>query len=1393
MKTLETDIKLHATSVPSGLLIVSGAHAQIQKIGQKALGPSNVSIGAVDSVEMTDCFLHGSFHVTNGNYVRIDNCFTQSEGQSVSLKSTGMLALRQFHVRQASEISLDGPEMIVKESTWESEQALKANGAILDWENVRVAVKEKKIEIQGVDVLFNDVKLMSKGTQRIKGDAADLSQVIQVTGEGSLKLKTKELGYYKDSKFIAHEKSIKIHSEDGLSLKRIFSIAKQQIQHLAITLYDEASTHAATLKILQHAYALHSINNRLLGGGPIALLAYMVNAFSLTVNTSQTFDVTSVEKAVLYQAVLRGNIRISVVSLEQNVLLTEASMATSDLKVDANSQIQMRDSKVIEGEKSSIISHTGWIEAQGSKIEALQSPKSEEAQILFQAEQGTAHLDHHEVKAKAPVHVRAQSAQIDDISVDSEKEIAIKVDSVSGLSGKLKSAQENIIIDASNAIFLDKIQKTALQGIIRETSSDWIMERENDNKAQEIYRRSKDIQLTETDDQAKRIKNEAIERLSLSHYHVKESQEVALISEGKSAIVDSDFDSHYIDIYSDALWIEKDKFYATELHARAHALHMRTSETVGQISTFDARSGTLTLQNNLLNSKFNRLLGNEQILFQENTTAGSIASASAGPQIIRDNTFVEGDHHFKSAHDEVLLQTNHLEDVGAVKIEAPESSVSIRDIHANVNSFKAEAIQVSIQKGELYTETELQAMGTRVKIDGLEAASEKKITVEGVQLVEISHSQLRGKEAVKISGTEEMPLLEADLRKVELKGAELLLDVIEGKADQSQFLGHDVQMKSSDFHFEDSYTEGGHVSQQIGNFSSVNSSVVAAGKLDRLSHVITTQGGVDSGAEIREKAQKASHFKHVMRANAKIEEVVDEWTQHQSTYEAPQIDWNATHIQGTKANIHAQQMSIDTESSQLPLSKFEVNQLVVKGEGKVAFPLSEFHGEVIVEPGFNELDLTAATVKGSLHVKGSSQQIAQLPLPQLPRSHAILPERALFTFSDSFRSVARESSGAFCSSAIAKAITSSQTAPSDPFLLPEILSEKVNKAPESVPFTSPQTQVLIENLSEEETTLLTALKIGKKVVGGFKLDDCENLEALKEKIEPLAQPIQDFVHQVILAKRKFPTIFEGQDTTALRDILRKRNILTASDLLIDDGQGHIERERIQRKLKGVSPEEAELILSHFSNEPAPFGLRHEHGVHWSYLKRIDAGQYQAETTLGDGNCAFNGIALGFRDLVLSDKIDSAHPVFTHLREKLGLESADKESFKAWIAVHSSESHQRVLQGIFREIAVAYIELNYDDIYREGYEKQLYDAYGDLEDDTFRPYPHIADKFKERGLSPNSLSEWWQTEGKAIYFANMRHASWAWGGESEIDALARYLGVTLFWQKGGEVEVRWPRH
>ena len=76
----------------------------------------------------------------------------------------------------------------------------------------------------------------------------------------------------------------------------------------------------------------------------------------------------------------------------------------------------------------------------------------------------------------------------------------------------------------------------------------------------------------------------------------------------------------------------------------------------------------------------------------------------------------------------------------------------------------------------------------------------------------------------------------------------------------------------------------------------------------------------------------------------------------------------------------------------------------------------------------------------------------------------------------------------------------------------------------------------------------------------------------REIAAPCEPPTLPIVPRPIVHNRKFPDVFEGKDTTSLKEILRKRKILTtAENLLIDDGTGHIDRPRIHQKLMGVTP------------------------------------------------------------------------------------------------------------------------------------------------------------------------------------------------------------------------------
>lgn len=225
--------------------------------------------------------------------------------------------------------------------------------------------------------------------------------------------------------------------------------------------------------------------------------------------------------------------------------------------------------------------------------------------------------------------------------------------------------------------------------------------------------------------------------------------------------------------------------------------------------------------------------------------------------------------------------------------------------------------------------------------------------------------------------------------------------------------------------------------------------------------------------------------------------------------------------------------------------------------------------------------------------------------------------------------------------------------------------------------------------------------------------------------------------------RRIPETFEGNNTDLLAQELLRRGILTEELLFIDNGSGQIDSARIRNKMAGATPREAAILLKNWSR---------------------------------DGHCAFNGFALGFCDACLSGKIQLTTRQLARLQRKLKLVDKSQECLVAWISSRTLDQRQRKLQSIFRGIAVDYILKNEKEIYQQVYEQQLYGAYSDPDDDTFRAHPHIAQKFREPHLSLEELSEWWHAEGKEPYFAHMRKSGW--GGEVEMDALARYFDIRI---------------
>lgn len=163
---------------------------------------------------------------------------------------------------------------------------------------------------------------------------------------------------------------------------------------------------------------------------------------------------------------------------------------------------------------------------------------------------------------------------------------------------------------------------------------------------------------------------------------------------------------------------------------------------------------------------------------------------------------------------------------------------------------------------------------------------------------------------------------------------------------------------------------------------------------------------------------------------------------------------------------------------------------------------------------------------------------------------------------------------------------------------------------------------------------------------------------------------------------------------------------------------------------------------------------------------------QPITTLGDGNCAFNAIAIGLCQLV------AQNPLFDKGLHLLNIQACI-EKIPDW------DTRQRTLAPLLRSIAINEIRKK-----ETGslYKARLWQAYSErsIEDDTFIIHPHIEKKFTEPNLTEENVNNWWDTEGKDKYFYYLSLSESVadvpdrvrWGSDIEIEFLALLFDINI---------------
>jgi hypothetical protein len=202
------------------------------------------------------------------------------------------------------------------------------------------------------------------------------------------------------------------------------------------------------------------------------------------------------------------------------------------------------------------------------------------------------------------------------------------------------------------------------------------------------------------------------------------------------------------------------------------------------------------------------------------------------------------------------------------------------------------------------------------------------------------------------------------------------------------------------------------------------------------------------------------------------------------------------------------------------------------------------------------------------------------------------------------------------------------------------------------------------------------------------------------------------------------------------------------------------------------------------------------------------------STLPDGNCAMNAVALGICELFLNNKeqlVDSQTKTLFGVLNPLLLQKTGS-TLSTWLEKETdNDKRQSILAPILRELAVKYIE-SYVGYYKDSYEAGLLVAFEQYKlnqaDDTFCVHSHVRKKCEElntlvnarnqsleikeskEGQETKELLDWWNNgvgnnpSGFQEYLNHLKLPARGagdrerWGSEVEIGALAVLLGITI---------------
>lgn len=927
----KSPLMITTTRIPSGLIVVSSANAKIHRLWQQTGYSTDICAKQIDITEST----FGAGVALNGNeLVRVDNFHADGNNCPFSIQSQGSLALREFHIRNAKSLSLSAKDLLIHSSTMECNEGLtvKAKDEVILEEGFRALVHQGKVLFETDHLEFSDVILSSKGSQKIKTNSSDFSDVRLETSTGNIKLKTETIGAYEKMIAVSQKGSIKVTSEEDLAFQKTVTFAKKTIFQRAENLVDEASTHGTEGDLTQIAdNSLSSIESRLESRQTLLMKSNHTNSISLTAIAqnliAKTRDEGQYDRADFY-----AEKRFLLKSKKSFLDLAHADIVAGELFATAAGQIFMSFLNVSVNGQMEWTSRKKGIEVRKSQIKG----HNESQAIIFNARQGEVYFDHLQVSSRQKVVAYGKGVRTEKGIMDAMQGIHFQGNSVQGRSSVLSSESGDIVLDGTKALLLDDSYKNAAQGSIVESSEAWISERRNENETEEMVRQSSNLFVTDTIDKAITIQNSA-KTLTLTNYKGEAEQKMVLGSKKDSVIQKSCLTAPAINMDSDELWLKGNALQFQALGVQSQELAATKNRLSGDQVAIEAEEALL--QKNTLHAGEMRLQA-DHLTFQKNELVGNLKIETNENQNITNNQFFEGDLQLKSENN-LSLHQNTIE-VDALTVEGKAVSLSEENITAKQGVFiKGEKVEA--QEVKVHSETvDLSASQGNFHDLSLKTAQETQITLDSGS---INHTEIASKSYVTIAGKE------------------LFLSEVTAK--------------------------GTNVREQVDELVHTNVTFEAEQTITRDTYRVVIEGGKDQAEQLIEHSGQTLHQNHEIKAQA-VEQLAEDLKILNGKVEASEIVWGAKELFGSENKVKAESFDLEANNVFYHKGELESEHIAIQAD-TMAFPGTEFQGKVHFQPGFSTLNLEKAKVHGSLKV-GKSLPLNEFPSVPIPRPRPI-PEK----------------------------------------------------------------------------------------------------------------------------------------------------------------------------------------------------------------------------------------------------------------------------------------------------------------------------------------------------------------------------------------------------------------